>query len=152
MEKNQVRAIGVALAEAESEAIIRTDYRGRSAIELMKMILERLSSQELYFLHLSYYIHMLELATSVDSVYNILFVASEMEHPMCWILEDQEVAQWRDDLSKSGLLVYFNDAVFAPVDFRNRTHQALMLSARNALGRIRHQGERGAGVAGDFGA
>jgi hypothetical protein len=88
---------------------------------------------------------MLELASTPDEVEFILQMAEE--RGMCKEVSDtREVEQWKNDLSKSGLLAFTSPFVWAPTDFTNKTHQALMLSARNALGRIRRQREQGHGV------
>lgn len=143
MEKNQVKAIGVALAELESAAIARVGYnKVKDSLNLMGETIDQLAPQEIYFLCLSYFIHMLELASSPDEVEYILQMAERRE--LCReVIDIGEINKYKGDLSKRGLLAYIGDSTWIPSDFANKTHQALMLSAKNALGRIRRDRDFG---------
>lgn len=54
-------------------------------------------------------------------------------------LSSSEAKELKEDKTKRALLVFIHDEVWGPVDWNNKGHQALIINARQALGRLKRK-------------
>lgn len=125
------RGLGELLADLQNGQELGRD----EVVKRLTEAVDDLPDRERQSATLAYLIRRMSRAESGQQVEDLL--TEGMKVRLVLLLREEEAKDAKQESDKRSLLVFAGSRTWGPVDFNNKAHQALVISARQAMGRLK---------------
>lgn len=133
------RRLGETVASLEMEEKPNKGFL-REIQQNLQEVLEALPEHEHQTAKLAWIIARVRKASNTEEVSRFLVEGMKLRKVVT--LDEEETEKARRNADQRKLLVYVGRDVWAPKDFENKSHQALIIAARQTMGRLKRKVEK----------